>query len=38
VKVRIQLKSESRASNMSPFTIAKDVYKTEGGVKAFYRG
>jgi Mitochondrial carrier protein len=38
VKVRIQLKSESKASNLSPFTIAKEIYAKEGGIKAFYRG
>ena len=38
VKVRIQLKSEARAGNLSPFTIAKDIYANEGGIKAFYRG
>jgi len=38
VKVRIQLKSESRAGNLSPFGIAKDIYRNEGGVKAFYKG
>ena len=38
VKVRIQLKSEARASSLSPFKIARDIYKNEGGVKGFYRG
>jgi solute carrier family 25 oxoglutarate transporter 11 len=38
VKVRIQLKSESRASNLSPFTIARDIYANEGGLKGFYQG
>ena len=38
VKVRIQLKSESRAASLSPFKIAKDIYKNEGGIKAFYKG
>jgi solute carrier family 25 oxoglutarate transporter 11 len=37
VKVRIQLKSEARADNLSPFNVARDIY-AEGGVKAFYRG
>jgi solute carrier family 25 oxoglutarate transporter 11 len=23
---------------LSPFTIAKDIYANEGGVKAFYKG
>jgi hypothetical protein len=36
--VRIQLKSESKAGNLSPFKIASEVYKTEGGIKAFYKG
>lgn len=38
VKVRIQLKSEARGGNLSPFTIAKDIYKNEGGAKGFYKG
>jgi hypothetical protein len=37
VKVRIQLKSEARAENLSPFTVARDIY-AEGGAKGFYRG
>lgn len=38
VKVRIQLKSEAKSGNLSPFTVARDIYKNEGGVKAFYKG
>jgi hypothetical protein len=38
VKVRIQLKSEAKAGNLSPFNIAREIYAKEGGVKAFYRG
>lgn len=38
VKVRIQLKSEAKAGNLSPITIAKDIYANEGGAKGFYKG
>lgn len=38
IKVRIQLKSEARSANNSPFAVAKDIYRNEGGVKAFYKG
>lgn len=38
IKVRIQLKSEAKAGNLSPFSIAKDIYRNEGGLKGFYRG
>jgi hypothetical protein len=38
VKVRIQVKSESKSGSTSPFTIAREIYAQEGGVKAFYRG
>lgn len=38
VKVRIQLKSEARSGNLSPFVIAKDIYRNEGGLKGFYKG
>jgi hypothetical protein len=38
VKVRIQLKSEARSSNLSPFTVAKEIFANEGGIKAFYKG
>jgi hypothetical protein len=38
VKVRIQLKSEAQAGNLSPFAIAKEIYANEGGVKGFYKG
>jgi hypothetical protein len=38
VKVRIQLKSESHGGNLSPISIAKEIYAKEGGLKAFYKG
>lgn len=38
VKVRIQLKSEAKGGSLSPFTIANDIYKNEGGLKGFYKG
>lgn len=38
IKVRIQLKSEAKAANLSPFTVAKDIYANEGGITAFYKG
>ncbi len=38
VKVRIQLKSEAKASSLSPFTIAREIYANEGGYKGFYKG
>lgn len=38
VKVRIQLKSEARSGNLSPITVAKEIYKNEGGIKGFYAG
>ncbi len=38
IKVRIQLKSEANAGNLSPFTIARDIYHNEGGMKGFYKG
>ena len=38
IKVRIQLKSEARSGNLSPFTVAKDIFKNEGGITAFYKG
>ena len=38
VKVRIQLRSEARAANLNPFNVAQEIYKNEGGIKAFYKG
>ena len=38
VKVRIQLKSEAGAGSKSPFKIAREIYKNEGGLKGFYAG
>jgi Mitochondrial carrier protein len=37
VKVRIQLKAESKSGNLGPLSVAKEIYK-EGGVGRFYRG
>ncbi len=37
VKVRIQLKSESKSGNLNPLGIAKEIY-AEGGIRRFYRG
>ncbi len=38
IKVRIQLKSEAKAGNLSPFAIAKEIHANEGGMKGFYKG
>ncbi len=38
VKVRIQVKSEAMAENLSPFSIAREIYANDGGIKGFYRG
>jgi hypothetical protein len=38
VKVRIQLKSEAKSGNLSPFNVAREIYAKEGGVKGFYKG
>jgi solute carrier family 25 oxoglutarate transporter 11 len=38
VKVRLQLRGEAKSGNLSPFSVAKEIYTTEGGVKAFYKG
>jgi hypothetical protein len=32
------LKSEARNHNLSPFTVANDIFKNEGGIKGFYKG
>jgi len=32
------LKSEAKAGNLSPFSVAREIYAKEGGVKAFYKG
>jgi hypothetical protein len=37
IKVRIQLKSEARGANLSPFATASEIFK-EGGLKSFYKG
>lgn len=26
------------AGNLSPFTVARDIYANEGGIKTFYKG
>jgi hypothetical protein len=38
IKVRIQLKSEAKSANLSPFTVAREIYSKEGGITAFYKG
>jgi solute carrier family 25 oxoglutarate transporter 11 len=38
VKVQIQLRSEGGAKNLSPFTIAKEIYAKNNSVKPFYAG
>lgn len=37
LKVRLQLAGEA-GSSTNPFTVTKNVYRTEGGMKAFYKG
>lgn len=37
LKVRLQLGGEAGTST-SPFKVAADMYKNEGGIKGFYRG
>ena len=37
VKVRIQLRSESRGS-LSPFSVINEIYQKEGGLRGFYKG
>ena len=38
IKVRIQLRSEAGSKDLSPFSVAKDIYHNEGGIKTFYKG
>ena len=38
IKVRIQLRSEAGSKELSPFKVASDIYKNEGGVRQFYKG
>ena len=38
IKVRIQLKSEAKSANLSPFNVAREIYSKEGGITAFYKG
>ena len=38
IKVRIQISSEFGECIRNPFIIARCLYTTEGGIKAFYRG
>ena len=39
VKTRIQiLAGENPGKSFSPFSVAKDLYAKEGGIKGFYKG
>ena len=38
IKVRLQLRGEAKAGNLSPFSVAREIYANEGGIKAFYKG
>lgn len=38
VKTRLQLRSESRKDGLSISRVAKNLYRREGGVSAFYKG
>lgn len=38
IKVRIQLRSEAGHKDLSPFSVARDIYKNEGGFGQFYKG
>ena len=38
IKVRIQLRSEAGSKELSPFSVARDIYRNEGGFKQFYKG
>ena len=37
IKVQIQCKSETKSGNLSPLSIAKEIY-TKEGIKSFYKG
>ncbi len=37
VKTRMQLRSESKGK-LSYLSVARDLYRNEGGVTAFYKG
>lgn len=38
VKVRLQLRGEAKSGNLSPFSVAREIYANDGGVKGFYKG
>lgn len=38
IKVQIQVRSEMKNKNLSPISIAKEVYKETGTLKTFYKG
>lgn len=38
IKVRLQLRGEAKSGNLSPFSVARDIYAHEGGIKGFYKG
>lgn len=38
IKVRLQLRGEALSGNLSPFSVAKDIFNNEGGIKGFYQG
>lgn len=38
VKVQIQVRSEGGAKNISPFSIAKEIYQDKKSIKPFYAG
>lgn len=38
IKTRMQLKSEAKSGKLSNLQTAKDLYRNEGGFKAFYKG
>jgi solute carrier family 25 (mitochondrial oxoglutarate transporter), member 11 len=38
IKVQIQVRSEAGVKNLSPFSIAREIYATKGSIKPFYAG
>lgn len=38
IKVRLQLRGEAKSGNLSPFSVAREIYANEGGITAFYKG